>query len=953
MSARGEAAPDSNLAEKADYGPAFQRLVALGLPDSEGASYVKLTLQAQNQHSAQTYYSRQATVPREGNAWVLPEREQKEQGVFTVIHNYSESIQVSQKAKRNGLMRALIGKAKPSKKGGVVGDWSPVDAAKDAEKIIGHLDVLALDGRTFDADRWGYDHSASKLASNVLVIACHMYRAGFTAEGNRMAQKVLTLSPSPTMVIDNVVGDLAEQQYAALAEAFFSNKDWQAYHDGLVALEKRFPRGWRGRLGVKILLPKVEAKINGEQASMAQFKGVRLKPEAVKILDALLARTDPIRVNPRPLWLVAKGNMQAERNYGGEEVAEEWLQKLCAIGMDGFIALAAVAADETLIATHIGESSSSAYSQMQMMRAMMGSSSNSIDVQALTAYNAMRRPCTRGEIARRILISTLPNPDNDLEQKSAEGLRDFAYQWWLEHLADSRSTLARHFMETGDDEQQSIAVQVLISSGNDADSKLVEEFIMSAESLSMSLTMLEPYLKARRGKAKDFYKKYSSSLLDQASGQDESSLPWSIREAGGLEKFLKRLSVYVEEVSPDKILADMRSGKTSLQNGMEMLSAAVGPEGIFKQYPALIEIVAAQKNLAAQTVVLSALTEQVYTAYYEMEESTQAALQQELLEQLPASKEAWGKLLTKTEQPSDSNDQQALRSLPSLAVYAAWSMEAIYYPQHAESLQALHQLLGPQKMAEFILTRAKQLLDDPKTADFPSPDQVTEARRKSIREDLTAFTPLEVANYHQKLTLSEKLAWQEILAAYGDDIPAGVSGLSKMIVEISWARAPDTDAAHQKKLGDLLLNQELNQKLIEQLLNTLSKNAEQNAPYVFMLQMGAGTGTGITLHAWSGLQSHSWKTRIMAEATSKLKEDQATSLAGVSIYENRDWLTGIKFMPAQNDQEEAEQVNKVIKAIVENVKNGSRANIMFFTETASHLKKVSEESSQKRLLPAP
>jgi len=934
--------------KSADYGSAFEQLIKLGLPDAKGASYVKLTLSAGGRSGESDYYGRDNRVSREGNAWVLPG---EKEGVSTILHKYYKQIKVSKKPKRNGLMRALIGKAKPTKGAGALGDWSTVDVAKDTDKIIASLETMAKGDRVFDSDRWGYDGSASQLASNVLVIACHMYRAGHTKDGNRLAQKILTLSPVPTMVIDGIISDLAEQQYKVLVEDFFITKDWKAYHEGLVALTERFPRGWKGRLGAQVLLPMIERRTKGEKATVTHFKNVNLKPEAVKILDELLTRTEPIGVNPTPFWLIVKPGKKSDSSYSGDEPAEEWLKKLCAMGMDGFVALAAVAADETLIATSIKGSDSSAYSRMYMLRSMMGSS-NSIDVQALAAYSSMQRPCTRGEIARKILISTMPDAENELESKSPEELRDTAYQWWLEHLNDSKSKLARHIMETGEDDEQAIAVQVLISSGKDSDAKLVEEFIMSAESLSVSLTMLEPYLKARRGKAKAFFDTYSKAIIDQASGGDQSSLPWSIRESGGIEKFLKRLSVYVEDVSPEKILSDMKTGKVSIKDGLAMMGAAVGEEGMFKQLPALVEIAGNGKNLIEQTEILQQLIVVVYKDYNQIEEGKKEAYLKSLATSLEKSKADWKKLLARTETPTDEKELEVLRTMPSLAVFAAWSMEAIYYPQQAQSLQQINQVLGQQKMSEFILNRANQLVDGSATAEFPNPEKVKEIRRKEIREALTTLTSIEVMAFYNKLTLEEKLAWTEILTGYEKELPAGVEGLRKLIAKVNWEQVGKLDAAYKKKINDLVVNKELNKELIENFLTAMANEVDQHVPFTFIIQGRGQAGQGMTLQVWSGAQAQTWRDGMIGEGGKALLEGKAKSLVGVSTYVEGDWLAGIRFSPAKDAPDHSAQIKKVIETAQSNLSKGSPVNVVFFAETAAHLKKLQKDAIPG-LLPSP
>ena len=220
---------ENESAEVVDYGPAFERLVKLGLPDAKGASYVKLTLHGNNQGRNVYYdsYGGNSFPKRDGDAWLLAGGEG---GQANLIHQFYQPISVTKKKKRGGLMRALVGKAKTPEGGGAMGEWKAIDVSKDAQKMIKGLDDMVRTGRVFDADRWDYDKSAAQMAAKVLVTACHMYRAGHTKEGNLLAQKILSISPTPTQVIDGIVNELADQHHKTLVESFFKTKDWKAYH---------------------------------------------------------------------------------------------------------------------------------------------------------------------------------------------------------------------------------------------------------------------------------------------------------------------------------------------------------------------------------------------------------------------------------------------------------------------------------------------------------------------------------------------------------------------------------------------------------------------------------------------------------------------------------------------------------------------------------------------------
>ena len=124
---------------------------------------------------------------------------------------------------------------------------------------------------------------------------------------------------------------------------------------------------------------------------------------------------------------------------------------------------------------------------------------NGGDSAALAQYAALHRPCSRGEIARKMLVNTLPDAENELSRTSTEELQSIAYQWWLKHRSDTPSQLVRHFFAEGNSQQQMIALVALVKSGDGKDAKLVEEFILGHENPDKQGRMVTLYLKENKG----------------------------------------------------------------------------------------------------------------------------------------------------------------------------------------------------------------------------------------------------------------------------------------------------------------------------------------------------------------------------------------------------------------------------------------------------------------------
>jgi len=939
----------------ADYGPAFERLVKLGVLDTKGATYVKLTLHGKG--AAEVQYQipgmMGAKLKTKGNAWLLPQSKgaNTKKDISSFIYRGFEKLTVKQKVRRSSLARLLVGEEKPSKADGdvILGGWKDQDVGEDAKKILSDIDLKRKKDGFFDADQWKYDDSSARWCARVLVAACQMYRAGHHDEANQITGRLFSVVPEPIVVVDQVVNSLADLEYQRLVDIFFKSKNWTDYHQGTKELVERFSRGWKSREGAQLLLTHLDKQLKGVKPELKSLKGVSLKPEAVAVMDDWLGQTKPIVVNPPMCWLLGMDLVPTNDSYGyggrsGEEMNPEWMKKLGSMGMDGFIALTAVAADDSLIATSINDVMSNYYGGYSRH---FSSSSDSGQSPAQKQYAAMSRPCSRGEIARKVILQTLPDSENELKLVAPAELQSVAYQWWLKHRADTPSVLAKHFMEAGNSSQRSLAITALIKSNNESDAMVVEKYVLGSEKMAEQYSTVQTYLKARRGKAKSFFAAYSKALKDEVGEvADDDYENWQIRQAGGVDKYLKKLEIYVNDVSVDKVLSDMKSGKVEVKEGFAMLEAAM-EKGTLRQYlTQLISMARQQKSQKEQVEVLNLLYRLVYSDRAEyMKGDKWDAYTASLPALIEKSKDDWSYFLNLTE-PFEKGVE--LGNAPSPAAGVSWVIEAFYFPDHEQAMMGLAGVMSRDELWKFMIARANRVLAGEGLDQFPNAEKVDEAQRKEIREKLSTMGVVDIAKYHDKLGVNEKLAWYEILNGFDDDVPDGVKGLEKIITKIDWSMSSEVNSDFEAKLKPLVMHQKVDGVLIEKVQKLLFTDADHYSDVVVSLNFGRNNIQGQSLYLARGKNAKRAKRSILrGMELDGLVSGKLKKLSGVIARKD----SNDKIMSLMVDPEDAKETKKSHQQVVEKLakaeESEDRMVLFFFAETAESYKKQKEEEAKE------
>lgn len=948
----GSATPATGSANKepaADYGAAFGRLVELGYPDARGATYVKLTLrgEAGREAAERAMYERQsgAGLPVKGNAWLLPGGTA---AATAFIHQGLDRVTVAKTAKRSGFMRALIGPAKASKdapQGALAGSWEEVDVTRDAEKILNLLDEQSTEGRMLSMERWSYDEDGPTWCATILGLACHMHRAGHRDEANRITARLLALAPEPVLVVDYLVHDLAEREYERTVAAFFENHDWQAYHDATKALVERFTRGWKTREGARVLLSRLDRQLNGANPSLSALQGVLMEPEAVGILDSWLGETKPIPLTPKPCWLLggdmlafAEQQGHAGRRPGGDGPPPGRVAELHALGMDAFIALAAAADDETLLPTRMVRGYGGYLGSFGR-----GVGDNTGEPPGVEQYKSMTRPASRGEVARTILLDALPDQMGELQNSPPEAIQAAAHQWWLKNRNATPSELASIYLESGNSQQRQVAALALAHSNNDENAKAVEKHIMEAGDLTDHFHLVDQHLRIRRGKARAFFQNYSAAIRDLAGAGGGGTDPfgvsdnWQIREAGGMDRYLKKLSVYVDDVSPEKVLADIRRGDLAYEEGFPMLGAAMQGKSIATHLPALVKVARNQETPDEQLKVLRAIQRLVGNDDPDHDSGEEHdALRGTYGAQVARSKDDWSYFLAQ-DTPAEGD---LYGTAPTFAAAAAWTFELIYFNQHSETMVQLSQIMDGEALWEFCLDRARRVLEEGPASAFPV--MADADRREAIRRTLAPMSSAEVLQHFKTLDLGEKLAWSEIVTGYENGTPDGVAGLYKHVTRINWPGLDRKHAPLKRELEDLTHAQVLDKALVKAVLGHMLARAEHYQQFVVYFQTNGRGTTGVTLSVIGTRRMEDWHDRILGDAYGLLRESKARKAAGLYMTDEHGAdLIGHLYEPARKDHDFSLEapVDRIDTLIAE----GRRFHGILAVETSKHLRKRDAE----------
>ncbi len=208
-------------AEPVDFGPGFEKLQALGLPDLKGAVWVKDAAEGSIEHLLRSF---------KGNAWRLADGK-------SVVGLGEAAVRPPQGEVSNG----SGGEPATGLGNAVVGETSSLDPKTDAESLLTVLENR--DSGLFQGPG-GLDRA---VLGRFFLFAAQLHAAGHASHANRLAAAVFSQSGDPEGVIDEAVSIVADDACGEVLGRFETSGDWLALSSQLNAVTQKFSRGWTRR----------------------------------------------------------------------------------------------------------------------------------------------------------------------------------------------------------------------------------------------------------------------------------------------------------------------------------------------------------------------------------------------------------------------------------------------------------------------------------------------------------------------------------------------------------------------------------------------------------------------------------------------------------------------------------------------------------------------------------
>jgi hypothetical protein len=790
----------SEVAKVADFGKGLEQLGRLaGLPEMRGAKWIK---EGGGGAASMDYELRQLRGAVKGSGWEI--------------------------AGKPGLM--AFGECtmpEAAAHGAADGTAKPEQAAR--RESLAKADAAGLSKALRDPQISGnyvsqMEYGETSFLGRCLIFAVQLHAAGETEAASDLAAAIFALAPEKSVMIDAAITKIANDEYTRATAKFFDGYNWQAYRDELKVMVGKFPRGWRDGPGVELLISAVEKRIAGAAAGQPSLAGIELKPAALDALQRLLAAPDKqglsdaelfkkfgvneseIPAAQRAAYLAMLRNEAAE---GFSSRSASWLlteeptegtdpvAQLKAMRMDGLIALAAVATDETL--TPRGNQSEGRSSRF---------SSEAPSAESL--YLALNRPQTRGELAMELLAQVVP-AGMDREPVDAEQLRDDAVEFWKEFRAKSGVEMAGHYLAEGDRQQIQMAAGYLAASDDPAAHAVFEQAVLAGEPASY-LSEVDRYLTKRGPAAAEFFKSFSKAISEAQEGDDSSDNDYLFSRSGGVEKYLAGLAIKVGAVSltemvaaalkpaPDPEEEDEDEEDGSAISKLESAIASVPMAECLKAFAA-----ASAKATPNQLMDIHylLLTRAVGGAQRAPEaEEAKVVLPAEVLD-------LWRPLLANTTSfPEAHENTPMLESVgcKNFGDSAALVLELAEFPDSWRIFMELLRVVdSPAEAFRIVRERAQAAAAGKTPPAWPSAESVSAERSAQIKSQISKLPAAEIPPHVASLSLDERLALADILAQFDDEEnppPAGLLELRFTVTStaprISWF---PTDAELLEKSG--------------------------------------------------------------------------------------------------------------------------------------------------------
>ncbi|MCW1885698.1 hypothetical protein OKA04_13240 [Luteolibacter flavescens] len=801
-----EAAPATPAA---DFSDGLSRLATLGLPDMKGATWVRAPKDV-SESIDMPYEFQSLGVKLQGGAWKLPGDKPRWIGfgtseIIEIEPDGEEEAAAPEENASPGLLERMMRNHAASQPKKEKQARPGITVEEDVKRLIEALGKQSVIDRLIE--RLEYDSDVLSVPAHCLIFAAQLHATGHADAGNRLAAAVFAAFPDATRNVDAAVGYLASLEAIGINDNFFESQDWKAYRDALKALLEKYPRGWGDATGIALLMPALDKRVAGELPPAPTLPGITLKPEAVAALGKFLeAQTAPegddiqlpdgmdlsgIPAEHRAEFLQAMRRQGAmtgmatgrggiwilpERKPGDSRPMSGPVSDLQAMGMDGLIALAAVADDPTLVPVRTESSYSTSYGIDE-------------DDEPQEIYDRLDRPKSRGEIARSVISSTIPRSDDSGETDPII-LRDAAVDFWKKNREKSPIELAVIFTREGDERQRMEAANYL-AGGDDESRQAFEKLALGSDQPSDYSAVVESYLAERKTEARAFFDGYSKAVTRELDGVDlsnaRSSGVYRIRAAGSVEKYLKKLSISVGAVSLDDLIAEAL--KEPSQNGQingDQPMASLGTSMMGAPLEDCLKAVAAVETKATPEQWLDLhqiLLSRAYRGGRGQSLAKEKTLPKDVID-------LWRPLIAKSD------------PLPPKHRFASWVqgyggskmgdasymiLEVAAHPETSEYLNIYLQFCeAPDTPFAFIKKRVDAWTGGKEPIAWPDAEDVEEARSTEITTKLAGLPAAEIPASIKSLGVAERIAVGNWTGEFDEDSPApsGIMEVRDRIVEI-------------------------------------------------------------------------------------------------------------------------------------------------------------------------
>lgn len=882
VAAAQEASPPAPVAAAADFSAGFQKLIQLGLPSLEGAEW---TAAGDESRDMEDYELREMLEGLKGKGWKLQANGKPAFLSLGGVETKEVTPGQGGGGGGGGLLGALFGGGSKKPKA--------TDLVADANKLIATFE----DPEKSKEFREGLEYRGTSSLGRLLIFAAQLHQAGHPAEANRMANTVFSLGVNPEAVIDGAISRLAARDLGIVTEAFFTRKDWAAYERELRVLTERYPRGWGSYPAVQMLLPGVAKRAAGGMPAKPVIEGATLNPEAIAALDEALqdakgapddeavvrfakkngiptaSLTPDLRL--RIAEMLSNGD---ERDSGGPwlieappgaESKDPW-SRLKRLGFDALPALAAVAADETLTFSRNASSSRSSYY----------SSHESAADRAISAYQSMDRPLTRGELACRLLASTLPGEDRG--ESGPQALADSAMEFWKAHHGKSKLEVLLVFLTEGDSSQKQTAGTALAEMPDPAAHQAFEKYVLESDDLTSMINSVTPYLKLRKAAAKDFFTRFSAAFKTQLEGVDLDRISggYQIKQAGGVDKYLKKLSLFVSGESPRKLVLALAKAEKPDIRQITSLAGTVAESSPEQFVPLYLEGAVTATHLETRAAFLDALVHPNYGRRSEKENDEKET-------PVPSAQLPGWTTLLEDERPTAEGE--------SIHIIAAGLLEQLHSPATLERTYEIYQL-DPVVSSQLVLARAKDRIAGKSPTPLPDAEKVTATRVDEMLKQLAAAKPEAVHQLVQSWPIEERLAfmkWRED-PEHAAKLPASVIESNKLLVAL--VESTDSTAhAQQKEILqslDLKPGAKIDYELFKKLANSLALAAKKQSGLSATFS-NSTLETGIDFQAFRLFDSQGkvdeYERQELSQVASSMQESNEEATVGVRWVAESEW----------------------------------------------------------------